>query len=843
MRPSTILGLLFTCSTAAAQQFVELGVEGRLPTAHRFATLALAGDLEGDGDVDVLLSTDRRNYVLLNDGRGNFTEAPDDRGLSTANLLHGSFADYDGDGDQDLVAGNADFRLFANDGTGRFAEIPGAFPTTLLLSTTPHQIVDIDGDGDLDLYVASAFAHLLFRNDGNNSFTNVIATAFPTARTGWGVAGDLDSDGDVDFLVEVADQLVHLRNDGTGTFADVSATTIPPTAADRIALADADGDGDLDAFVSTAAGTLAALYNDGTGVFAAGPPLPPLPAFARYIDVTDFEHDGDLDLVLRTGDAPTPWTLFANGGGGGFTDVTSIAIAPTEFTPRSVATGDLDGDGTTDLYSANRDGSYSRMLVNDTPGYFRDPSQPRVTWKRTAEGGSAFGDIDGDGDLDLALAVSPQLEIHVNDGAGNFSEQTATRAPAGIGALGVAMTDIDADGDLDLLLAPGAVWRNDGTGHFTDVTSTTLPAVAAGSGRAVATADVDGDGDVDAFVWDPAATTASTLLVNDGSGVFTDELATRLPTIPFAISDAHFLDFDADGDRDLIVNGSSSTAVLIAALVNDGTGYFTDETAARVPAIPQPIRTSVVVDFDGDRDLDLVLSLSPQSGLALENDGTGRFTGRSGVWTPTRWTHFELAAGDLDLDGDQDLIGAGLYVPDDPMLFVYVNNGGVYTDESVLRTDFLNVTPVYHLTLADVDRDRDPDLMIGSGYGRRLFVNRHQQLTSPHEAVVGAPLPIEFHSRPGYSTATSVGYLLLNFLPAPRGIPIPFGTVLIEPTSMIFVGATTIPAPAGTAQTIVPVPNIPSLAGLPLYFQALIADASTPLPNERLTNMAIDLVR
>src|SRR5690606_21395896 len=199
-------------------------------------------DLDGDGDLDIvcLLRTSPIGsqpfpvVSLMNDGRGNFTE---DWTRFPSNLRPeadlGVFFDADGDGDEDLALfGWNDPILVTDDGTGRFTEVPGAFPANTTIVTTHRAFPgDFDGDGDLDLMVANSGGiqeDVLYLNDGTGRFT--VGSTFPTIQTYGLDCADFDGDGDLDILLGTTGTTPGLWiNDGTARFTDVSTRLGPPT--------------------------------------------------------------------------------------------------------------------------------------------------------------------------------------------------------------------------------------------------------------------------------------------------------------------------------------------------------------------------------------------------------------------------------------------------------------------------------------------------------------------------------------------------------------------------------------------------------------------------------------
>ena len=209
----------------------------------------------------------------------------------------------------------------------------------------------------------------------------------------------------------------------------------------------------------------------------------------------------------------------------------------------------------------------------------------------------------------------------------------------GTSSTDVDLVDVDGDGDLDLFIAegtdtpaprPNRLLLNDGTGAFADATATHLPPAVANSTKADF-GDLDGDGDLDAIV---ANLGPEQLLLNTGGGVFADGSAARLPPPPPFLqditADARLADVDGDGDLDVLLsnenpfNPSPTGGGQNRLWINNGLGFFSDQTAARLPAANDQTGAMLPGDVDGDGDLDLVV-LNRGQDLVLINDGLGTF--------------------------------------------------------------------------------------------------------------------------------------------------------------------------------------------------------------------------
>lgn len=187
------------------------------------------GDIDTDGDVDLIAVNEGQDAVLVNDGTGDFADETAGR-LPAESFAgrHGVLADVDGDGDLDYLQGNGggqQSRLYLNDGVGQFEDVTATHLPQLLASTQDVDVADIDGDGDPDAYLSNVGSPL-----SANTFT-----------------------GEQDAIWE---------NDGTGHFVDVTVGHLPSVIDSSFgaALCDVDGDGDLDVTVSNGKAEPLKLY-------------------------------------------------------------------------------------------------------------------------------------------------------------------------------------------------------------------------------------------------------------------------------------------------------------------------------------------------------------------------------------------------------------------------------------------------------------------------------------------------------------------------------------------------------------------------------------------------------
>ncbi len=306
-----------------------------------------------------------------------------------------------------------------------------------------------------------------------------------------------------------------LVNDGAGRFTDESAERLPPAEHDseEVIAADFNGDGHIDLFFVSEDDRIHELYfNDGTGRFSDESERIPLTSIANGTLAIDVDLDGHLDIVLANNGANA---VLVNDGYGNFRDETAARLPATTEVSQDVEAGDVDGDGDIDLVFANE--GPNAVLLNDGTGAFTDVGglpAGRLTESRMV----SLGDIDGDGDLDLFFAnvqlfvagADPQNQLYINDGAGNFTEETGTRLPPDADpSFEGKLIDLDGDGDLDIIVgntnalfgpgdAPVRAYLNEG-GRFTAAIGW-LPASASGNAFSIAAGDFNRDGGVDLYL-------------------------------------------------------------------------------------------------------------------------------------------------------------------------------------------------------------------------------------------------------------------------------------------------------------------------------------------------------
>ncbi len=557
---------------------------------------------------------------------------------------------------------------------------------------------DTDGDGTgdaCDVCVGPSDGRRLFRAAGAeivDVYTNPVGQSLEVA--------DVDADGDSDALVVTAstvdDGLFLARNDGSSF--DPAAYPYR-TGLEAVKAVDLDADGRLDVAVAHADLDDRILLVDGAG----GARVLARQRGVLQLEFVDVDLDGDLDLVTRAGQPAGPLSWFENLGGafGPRTEITSISAAP-------VRVGDLDLDGDPDLVATDRGDAL--WFPNDGAGF--GPGRPIGPASATA-----LADLDGDGDLDLATSTyGVGVGWRANDGGGTFGAERPLDQPLTFGV--VDAQDVDGDGDADLVLGEyrRVLWLENLADGVFATTAQALETQDFDEPHHARSVDVDADGTLDLVVgwegsarWyrgDPCATldtdadgwsdarellatgTDPSLADTDGDGLADpDELA--------AGTDALRADTDGDGAPD-------GAEVCPLDATNDPDADGTCQEVDNCPSLANASQADADADGAGDAcdpcfgtgadgdgdgfcdDRDTCVLVADPAQADLDGDGTGNLCDVCPgpgdgleLFAPGQGLHprsVSIAASDLDLDGDPDLLGT---VDGDAVAFENLGGGQV----------------------------------------------------------------------------------------------------------------------------------------------------------------------
>jgi len=368
---------------------------------------------------------------------------------------------------------------------------------------------------------------------------------------------------------------------------------------------------------------------------------PPRDSYGGYW--ADIDNDGDDDLAinnLESGTSGRSVDLYENVNGH-FTRLTG-ANMPTNDGGRNMTWADYDNDGDLDFYM----GDAGFNLLSDAKGdFYRNNGNKtftRVPLDQFADGG-AWADYDNDGYVDLfTMDAGLTNTVYRNNGNGTFTLAPVT-LPSG-SEWTLAFADIDNDRDLDLVqvgrtatITNNNLLRNDGGGVYTFLSSSIISTDNIQSARGGSWADIDNDDDMDFFAMNATATgtVESAFYINDGTGNFTKQNASTRLGADVRGRSSVFGDIDNDGDIDLLVHNGRAGNLGVNVYLNNGSGSFTQISAAQQSFIPVGNATLAQASL-GDANNDGFLDIFSSTFSILQPPALYRNLGGANKWIKFR---------------------------------------------------------------------------------------------------------------------------------------------------------------------------------------------------------------
>ena len=828
------------------------------------------GDVDGDGWCDIYLcGAENSNKLFRNLGDWKFEDITDAAGVACVGQFStgAALVDLDGDGDLDLLVNGLGVgtRCFLNDGRGHFSE-DNASGLKRSGGATSLALADVDGDGDLDLYVTNYRVSSARHDRPPPKITARIVEGKVSVAPEERFIGFLHSDGQIE-VVEKGEPDVFYRNKGNGKFTPVSWTDgtfldesgKPLSAAPEewglsVMLRDFNGDGAPDIYVCNDyfRSRDRLWLNDGKGRFRAISPLAwrEMPMSSMAVDAADINRDGVDDLLVvemlsreqrirqyQRANAPKPEqnlpvsepayqpeiprnTLHLGRGDGTFAEIAHLAGLAASDWSWSIAFLDVDLDGWEDLLVAT--GNAHDVLDLDAQNeldhasaqsakrglqFYPPLEQPNLAFRNRHDltfeevGGAwnfdgrgisqtlALADLDNDGDLDVVVgnlnretwlyrndSPAPRIAIRLRGSAPNTHgigarikvsggpvEQTQSIVSAGRYLSSDDAVRVFAAGSAGQLEIE-VLWRSGKRSVIEDARPNHIYEIDEPPGGAPAGALPKAA---------PSATRArlfedvsSALAHTHVDEPFDDFI--RQPLLPNKLSQlgpgVSWFDTDGNGWDDLIVPGGKTGH--LAIYQNDGKGGF---KGLVTPILQQSVtrdQTTVLgfVRAPGQSVL-LAGSANYEDGLALgpvarQYDTSARTISDTLPSSPS--STGPLAVADVDGDGDLDLFVGGRVVPgrypEAATSMLFVNDQGRLRADDANNPRLAGIGLVSAAVFSDLDGDGDPDLVLACEWGPLRILRNDRGRFSPWEIpVAGTVAGTNFSQITGFWNGVTTG--------------------------------------------------------------------------------------
>nr|WP_257469951.1 FG-GAP-like repeat-containing protein [Prochlorococcus marinus] len=711
-----------------------------------YAQAVYVDDLDGDGDLDIVSASMIDNTIAWyeNNGAVDPTWTAANIATNAEGAMDVYIGDLDHDGDLDIVSASQSDNTIAwyeNNGAANPSWSSSNITTnvTYALKADAVHLADIDNDGDLDIISAAYEADTIawYESDvASNNDTAIMAQAGDDYTATSGTLTFSPGETSKTFTVTVAEDLIPENNETVQlTLSNPSNTTISDatgsvvitdddvikwdefeitTSADGaydVHVADMDSDGDMDIVASS-------IHDDTIRWFENNGNINPTwtattivtnADHVREITVADMDNDGDLDILSASqNDSTIAW--YENDGAADPTWTKGV-IATSASLANDVQVADLDGDGDLDIVSAS--------VNDDTIAWYENDGAANPTWTAADIATDADGatsvfliDLDKDGDIDILSSSYEDDTIawYENNGAANPTFTAADIATNIDGAYHVYAKDMDADGDIDILASAAigdkvVLFKSNGAADPTFTASDIITSFDTPIGLDVADVDFDGDLDIGITGNDGLNGAGATDLVawysSDGAANPTWTLIDKTTSLPNGAENVFFADIDGDGDIDAASASHNDDTIVWYENLGPAQNHvlsIADVTTSNENAA----NATFTVNLSNASPRDITLNYE-----TIDTTST-TFTGETLVSNVTNAEEVQL--GDMDGDGDLDIVYAGLTND----TFGWLENNGSSWSQASIDTSADGAKGIH---IADIDGDGDLDFVGAMYYG------------------------------------------------------------------------------------------------------------------------------
>ena len=699
-------------------------------------------DLNNDNKLDFIITggTDqsaaspKKTRIFINQGNGTFSE------LSTTiiGLAFGSIdaGDYDHDGDQDIIISGMDTepvtKIYRND-NGSYIDIKAQINQ---VTDGMAKWVDYDNDDDLDIFLSGTdfsgnpFTSL-YTNNGSDQF-NVLSSSFDQVKYSFVDLGDYDNDSDIDILLsgtassnEVKPTIY--KNLGGGNFQKI--VLVSDQGYNYVKFIDYNNDNLLDVLLvgnewysysyTEKSKVHTILKNFGNDVFHEIPYRKPWVNNSKLLGLADLDNDSDVDMIQAERDLNTNGqkvTAYFN---------KSYIVKPVPATPTNLSSERRGKDIILKWKKpTNLTGLSYDVAIGSSPGSFNivaPQSQVSTGYRMIPQSGFISDTI-------YSAAISTKGTYYWSVQAINNSFKGSPFAASASFVIGDYFTetaspfiqsgyqidfdwgDYDSDGDQDLLFC-GKYWQSPNWLQFSYVysnngngTFNSTPAFDLGyEGFELKWIDIDNDNDLDIAGCMGPYSSRFVIFENKGAGSFVE-----VYNVSNNSTDFSYGDYNNDGLPDFLVSS-------VKILLNNGHFSFTT-----CPANITMNRTSYsFVDLNNDLKEDLITQSDSIRIYKRTDNGFEKVHFTLAKFDNSR-TNF--TTGDLDNDGDLDILVTGCYYGDPKITWILRNDGNFNFTKI---PDIIRGTEYGSVSVGDYDNDNDLDILI-SGSSFSIITNVYE---------------------------------------------------------------------------------------------------------------------
>ncbi|CAF0906720.1 unnamed protein product [Adineta steineri] len=421
------------------------------------------GDLNNDGQLDVVVACDKIGgiSILLGYGNGTFGSAdvhPINPGVSGARYV--AIADFNNDNNLDIVltnAGTSSIHIFQGYGNGIFF-LAYNYTTGVRSSPRPVAVSDLDKDGQMDIIVGNSGSDniCVFFGYGDGSFSVPTFHPIENGSLSYGlVINDFNNDGQLDIAVANygSNNLAILLKLVNRTFFNpLTYSTGDYSQPSFLAVADFNNDSHLDIVVpDSGINSVSIFLGNINEDFLIAPDYPvELSSQLTSIGVGDFDNDTQLDIVVADNATNNIMIIFGSGYGT-FTRQNSYSTGNNSH-PCSVAVGDFNKDNQLDIVVANSGANNIGVFLANSSGTFLS-QMVYLTGSHSQPYSVAVLDFDNDTQLDIAVANygSSSVGVFLGHGNGHFSDQMIFYTGFNSHPFGLAVGDVNNDNFTDIV--------------------------------------------------------------------------------------------------------------------------------------------------------------------------------------------------------------------------------------------------------------------------------------------------------------------------------------------------------------------------------------------------------